>query len=102
MHENPSAGKFDRPSDLERKFEPPPDPEAARTRRRRTLALVALLIVTSWPVRDWLFSLGGGLWTVVVATTVLACVVLNFVIQRRHDEDLQPNLPYTDHHNITR
>jgi hypothetical protein len=102
MYENPSAGKFDPPPGLERQFEPPPDAEASRARRRRALLLLAILVLSSWPVRDWLFSSLGPWASILGAVAVFALAVLNWAVQRQQDEETNPNLPYTEHQRITR
>lgn len=100
MYENPSAGKFERPPDLEKRFEPPPDAEAVRARRRRALLLFALMVVLSVPIPDSLFR-GRGWLTFLTVVVMVTLSVLNFVVERKHADENGWE-PYLQHTRITR
>jgi hypothetical protein len=92
MYENPSAGKFD----------PPPDAEEARSQRRRRWQILALSMLTSYPILRWLLPehvTGWLAWTAVAFA--FAVTVARFVLEFKHDDEIRGG-PYAQHSNITR
>ena len=92
MYENPSAGKFDSP--------PREDPEAPTPIHKRWW-FYALMVLTSYPVSDWLLwgrtSLG-----LLAPVLGLAAMIVDIVLTRKRHDAITGGDPYTPPNRVTR